>query len=119
MSWRERILINAKKALAPVLYRRPPVGLREDKLYVYLDALYHTREVQGASLEIGCYLGGTAAVAHRFLEQVGAHRQYLCIDTFQGFVEEQFETDRADGTPPALARMFSVSDKSLVTSTLR
>ena len=51
-------------------------------------------------LEVGCWLGGTAATAHRSMGQSGRSRRYVCIDTFGGFVPEQFQADLVNGTPP-------------------
>ena len=82
------VLLAIKKIFSKILYRKPFSGLAEDNLYAYLDVLYKKRKVSGAILEVGCSIGGTAAIAYKFLDRLGYHKNYTCIDTFSGFVEE-------------------------------
>jgi len=102
-----------KKILAPLLYRHRPVGLGPARQYFYLDWLYKTLNVPGAVVEIGCNVGGTAALAHKMLRQLGSSKRYVCVDTFSGFVEEQFETDLELGNHPRRRRSFSANSLSL------
>lgn len=99
---------------APVLLRNPVSGLQPARLYAYLDELRHAHDIDGAVVEIGCNLGGTAALAHRFLEQIGTPRRYVCVDTFSGFVESQFDQDVEAGVPPSARKMFSHNSVRLV-----
>jgi SAM-dependent methyltransferase len=74
----------------------------------YLTALAERRDVEGDVLEVGCWLGGTAAIANERLRKLGSVRRYVCVDTFTGFVEEQFVNDRDQhGTPASDRSMFS------------
>jgi O-methyltransferase len=94
---------------------KPFYALEPERLYYYLDSLWQRREIEGCVLEVGCWLGGTAATAYRFLEQSGAKsRRYVCIDTFGGFVEDQFQADLANGTPANERKSFQVNSKALV-----
>lgn len=102
-----------------LLYRRPPVGLMPERLYAWLDALDRTRDVPGAVVEIGCSVGGTAAVSHQFLHRTGTPRRYVCVDTFSGFVPEQFEADVALGNDPANRHLFDGNSVNLVRWVLR
>ena len=87
--------------LAPTLILpKPFYALEAERLYYYLDALWQRRDIDGCVLEVGCWLGGTAATAHRFLVKTGRSRRYVCIDTFGGFVPEQFQADLVNGTLP-------------------
>ena len=88
-----------KRAAAPRLYPYPASALQPQRLYAYLDALWQRRQVEGAVLEVGCWLGGTAALAYRMLAQTGFRKRYVCVDTFSGFTPEQFDHDLRHGTP--------------------
>jgi len=89
----------------------PPPVLQPERLYLYLDALWRTRHLEGAVVEVGCYRGGTTLAAQRFLTRTGDRRSYVAIDTFAGFDAEQFRVDADHGTPASLKAAFS--DNSL------
>jgi O-methyltransferase len=89
-----------------VLYRRPYSMLEPERLYVYLDALWKRRDVPGVVLEVGCWLGGTSAIAARMIRQAGFPRRYIAVDTFSGFVESQLDNDLRHGTPAGHSRYF-------------
>jgi hypothetical protein len=107
------INLIAKKLFAPILYRHKPIGLTAGKLYLYLDALYRTNEVEGAVVEIGCNLCGTSALANQMLYKLGSKRKYVCVDTFGGFVGEQFTADIGRGTPKIKESAFAANDIDL------
>jgi predicted O-methyltransferase YrrM len=96
---------NARRLLATRLYPRPVSDLHPAGLYVYLDALWNRRSMQGAIVEVGCWLGGTAAMAKRLMERAGMENRYVCIDTFGGFVPEhlQHEPSGSKGTTASFA----------------
>ena len=71
--------------------------LEPERLYAYLDAVWTQREVEGAVVEVGCFLGGTAALASRMMKNLGISKRYVAIDTFTGFVPDHFERDAAEG----------------------
>jgi O-methyltransferase len=101
--------------LAPTLILpKPFFALQPERLYYYLDALWQRREIDGCVVEVGCWLGGTAATAHQFLAQTGRSRRYVCIDTFDGFVPEQFQADLVNGTPPQERKTFQANSKATV-----
>jgi hypothetical protein len=106
------------RLLGPLLYRHPPVGLQPERLYTWHDTLRRTVDVPGAILEIGCNVGGTAAVSWRFLQHLGVPRQYLAIDTFDGFVPDQFDQDVALGNDPANRFVFADNSLALTRSVL-
>jgi len=103
-----------KRALAPWRYPQPSPQLNVERLYLYLDSLYKTRSIPGAIVEVGCFQGGTAAFAHRFLSGIGVKRRYLCIDTFGGFPQDQFAADADLGTEQFLEQSFSANSQKLV-----
>jgi O-methyltransferase len=102
-----------KSTLRPVLYRHPPIGLEPERLYLWMRTLLETRDVPGAVLEVGCAAGGTAAVCDRMLRQVGVTKRYICVDTFGGFVREQFDVDVGLGTAERVRHTFSANSAGL------
>ena len=108
-----RVATLAKHALAPIIYRNRPVGLSAGKLYLYLDALYRSNGLAGDVVEIGCNVCGTAALGHQMLRKLSSTRKYVCIDTFGGFVESQFERDAALGAKPHKGASFSANNIEL------
>jgi len=114
MSIRYGLKRMTREALVPLLYRYPPFVLAPERLYLYMHHLIQTKDVPGAVVEIGCNLGGTAVIAKRMLDRLDVHKTYVCIDTFDGFVSEQFETDAALGTPAKDQNLFSGNSRALV-----
>ena len=109
----------ARGLLTPILYRYPPSGLAPERLYLMLHHVIQTKDVKGPVVEIGCNLGGTTIFARRMMDRLGIRKAYICIDTFDGFVDKQFATDVALGTPSVDQRMFSGSSRKLVEKILR
>lgn len=108
-----------KTAFAPIIYRYPPVGLKEARLAVYLNALLERAGTNGSVAEIGSNLSGTSIVAYRALKQAGWSGRYICYDTFGGFVEEQYQVDADKGTSSSKRHMFSANSKNLVHKILK
>jgi O-methyltransferase len=104
----------ARSALVPLLYRYPPFALAPERLYLYMHHLIETKDVPGTIVEIGCNLGGTAVIARQMLGRLEVQKPYVCIDTFDGFVDEQFAVDVEFGTPPADQHLFSGNSRDLV-----
>ena len=48
-------------------------------------------------MEVGCFFGGTAAIASRMMKNLGISKRYVAIDTFTGFVPDHFDRDAAQG----------------------
>jgi O-methyltransferase len=109
----------ARSALVPMIYRYPPFALQPERLYLFLHYLIETRAVPGPVVEIGCNLGGTAIIARRMMRGLGIDKPYICIDTFDGFIAEQFAVDEALGTPAEVHDLFSGNSKELVAKILR
>jgi predicted O-methyltransferase YrrM len=98
---------------AAALLRLRPIRpeLEAERLTILLRALAQRREGRGAIVEIGCYRGGTALEANRLLKIWGAERRYVCLDTFEGFVDQQFSADEKEGTPSAYRHSFDVNSR--------
>jgi len=102
-----------------LLYPQPPVALQPERLRVYLNVLHERVGLDGDVVEVGCWLGGTAAIASRFLRRSGFKGKYVCIDTFDGFVAEQFEYDRVNfGVPESDRDIFDGNRESVLTRLL-
>jgi O-methyltransferase len=115
-----RLAKDRIKRIAPtVVYPKPVSGLQPQRLYAYLDALWQRRDVDGAIVEVGCWMGGTAAIAYQMLVRTGHTKRYMCVDTFGGFVPEQFDRDVEHGTPRSSRRIFSDSSRETVSKLLR
>jgi O-methyltransferase len=101
--------------------RRHPLRseLQPERLEVLLETLRDLRAVPGAILEVGCFRGGTTVEACRVLRELGVERDYVCVDTFAGFVPDQFEEDEHLGTSSALEQGFARNPIVLVRRTLR
>jgi hypothetical protein len=76
-------------------------------------------KVPGAVVEVGCASGGTAAHSDRLLRNIGANKPYVAIDTFDGFVPDQFNHDAERGTPESCRRGFAASSLPLVRQIVR
>lgn len=113
------LVLMAKKILASYIYRHKPIGLSAGKLYLYLDALYRTQQVEGDVVEVGCNVCGTSALGNQMLKKLNLNKDYYCIDTFGGFVEEQFHSDQQKGTPRRKRGAFSNNDLSLAQKVLK
>lgn len=100
-----------KKSFSSFLYKYKPIGLSAGKLYNYLDALKKTNHLNGAVVEIGCNLCGTSALGAEMLRKLKSSRTYYAIDTFGGFVKEQFEFDKQFNS--RLGKEYAFSSNSI------
>ena len=97
---------------------KPISGLVPDNLYAYLDALHKKRALPGVVLEVGCYRGATTAIAFTFLARQGIKKEYICIDTFDGFREEHIHVDRLLGLVERNFSAFNQNSKEDVNNRL-
>lgn len=81
---------------------------------VWLQTLERTSHVPGTVLEVGCSVGGTTAVSHQLMRNLEIRKPYLALDTFDGFVDEQFMDDTGSQTPSHHQHMFSANSRRLV-----
>jgi hypothetical protein len=78
-----------------------------------MDVLSKTKDLRGDVLEIGCYLGGTAALSVKMLDAIGIQKDYTVIDTFEGFEKAQFAYELTLGAKRSLINEFSSNSPSL------
>lgn len=90
------------------LRRRPLTPqLAPARLDDYLAAIRERADLPGAILEVGCFRGATTVIAGQMLRDLGQERRYVCVDTFEGFVPDQFDVDVEHGTPESFGTGFS------------
>jgi O-methyltransferase len=115
-----RMGVFAQRRAPELFHPQPRTTLGPERLYAYFDALWRRRKLDGSVVEVGCYLGGTAALAFQLLRDTSHEKRYVCIDTFGGFVPEQFAHDvRTHGLTSSERRGFSGSSKKMVERLLK
>ncbi len=110
---------SLKLAFSPMVYRYYPIGLQPSRFYFWTDSLYRTRALKGSVVEIGIAAGGTSASSYKFLRQIQSNREYVCVDTFDGFPKEQFAQDVKLGNSWKRFDQFSSNSISLVRKVLK
>ena len=75
--------------------------------------LIETSDVEGEVIEVGCYLGGTSAVAAKMMENLKIQKRYRVYDTFSGFTDKQWEKDDMKGEPSRLRDHFAANSPGL------
>lgn len=115
MSLATKVKYLGKTIFKDVLYRRltPGLGCKPDRIYLWTDVLMKTQDMKGHVLEVGCSIGYNASYSNYLLKRLQKPRPYLCVDTFSGFVDEQFQTDVDEGTKKSQGTMFSASSIDL------
>jgi len=103
----------AKGVLSPILFKYPPVGLHPERLQLWLRSVLESRDVPGDILEVGCDVCGTSAVTWSMMGRTGIRKRYLCIDTFSGFVDDQFAEDLRLGNSPRNRYAFAANSEWL------
>jgi len=102
-----------KTLMKSLIYRFPPIMLRPERTYLWLRTLIETAEVDGEVIEVGCYLGGTSAVAAKMMENIKIQKRYHVYDTFSGFTAAQWKNDKMKGASSKLKDHFSVNSPKL------
>ena len=70
-----------------ILYRYE-YNMTPEALGVLVQCITETRDVPGMIVEVGCDRGHTTAFLNRHMTACKIEKPYLCIDTFEGFVED-------------------------------
>jgi O-methyltransferase len=103
----------AKSVLKPLIYRFPPIMIQPERLMLWHQTIIETAHVAGDVVEVGCYLGGTAAVSKKMMGNLGNKKPYRVYDTFDGFVKEQWSADYAGGAFSQSGSDFSSNSPEL------
>jgi hypothetical protein len=102
-----------KFLLKPLIYRFPPIMLLPERLMLWQQTLIETIDLDGDVVEVGCYLGGTAAVATKMMRDLGNNKHYRAYDTFSGFTGEQWAAESAVGVSSDVREEFSCNSPAL------
>lgn len=76
-----------------VLFYRYAYMFRPAQLAFLVSSLTETHGLTGPILEIGCADGHTTVYLNKHLDDLGDTRDYVCIDTFNGFTEADVATE--------------------------
>jgi O-methyltransferase len=93
------LLANLIKSIAfhtglhRVLFYRYDYMFRPSELALLVSSLTETHGQKGPILEIGCAAGHTTVYLNKHLDDLGDAREYVCVDTFAGFTEEDIAVE--------------------------
>ena len=114
-----RLKYAVKSLLAPLIFRYPPSGIQPERLMMFLQAIVETADVPGPIVEVGSHLCGTSIIANKMMRNLGINKTYICVDTFSGFIPDQFHSDIQKGTPTGHRRLFADNSERLVRRILK
>lgn len=80
---------------------------------LWQETLIDTMALDGDIVEVGCYLGGTAAVSAKMMKNLNCSRSYRVYDTFNGFTKAQWNVDAAKGVTSDVRNDFSSNSPQL------
>lgn len=84
-----------------------------------LSCIEKTEGVPGAVVEIGCAAGRTTVWLNKALDELSSQRDYVCVDTFSGFTDEDIATEVSQRGKPAQAFSgFRVNKKAWFDQTM-
>lgn len=70
------------------VFHRYPYNFLPIHLNFLCGCIERTKELKGSILEIGCYSGDTTVFLNKHMDFLGLEKEYICIDTFSGFTED-------------------------------
>lgn len=80
--------------LRRVWYPRYQFQFFPRQLCFLANCIERTADVEGAILEIGCAHGLTTTFLYEFMTDSRIAKEYVCIDTFSGFTEEDISVEK-------------------------
>lgn len=95
------------------LYYRYQYSFTPSQLCFLIECLDRTSEVEGAVVEIGCAFGHTTVFLDKHLSSRGDQRNYVCIDTFSGFTDDDVAFEREARGKHSVSYAGCYSDASL------
>ncbi len=75
------------------LFYRYDYMFRPRDLALLITLLTETSELEGPIFEIGCAAGHTTVFLNKHLDDLGDARQYVCLDTFEGFTQTDIDVE--------------------------
>jgi O-methyltransferase len=97
------ILANALKSFAfhsglhRLLFYRYDYMFRPGELSLLVSCLTETNGMPGPIFEIGCAAGHTTVYLNKHLDDLNDSRDYICLDTFAGFTNDDIAVEVARG----------------------
>lgn len=105
--------VAALTPLRKYLYYRYDYSFSPSQLCFLVRCLDETSEVRGSVIEIGCAYGHTTVFLDKHLGDRGDVREYVCIDTFAGFTEEDAAFEHGTRGKSSVSYVQSYADASL------
>jgi hypothetical protein len=93
--------------------------MQPERLMLYFQTIIDTADVPGPVVEVGAHLCGTSILACRMMKNLRIDKPYICVDTFRGFVPDQFKADIPKGTPARNSSLFADNSEGLARRILR
>ncbi len=93
------------------MLHRYPYNFTPEQLCFLVSCIIETNTVPGQIVEIGCAVGHTTVFLDKHLQNAGIRKEYVCIDTFGGFVDQDISWEvKSRGKPSQVLRdAFSVN----------
>lgn len=101
-------------------YYRYQYNFTPAQLCFLCEVVSRVREVPGACLEVGCAYGATSVFLNKHLEQDKIDKEYIAIDTFEGFTggDIRHEVERRNKTRGMFEHAFQLNSKSRFDATM-
>lgn len=80
-----------RSPLRPVLFPFYRYNMTPPQLCFLCQCIERTRDVPGCAVEVGCSTGETTLFLKKYMDAQGIEKEYVCLDTFSGFVPEDIE----------------------------
>lgn len=99
--------------LRKYLYYRYQYSFNPSQLCFLIECLDRTSAVEGTIVEIGCAFGHTTVFLDRHLSSRADERDYVCIDTFAGFTDDDVAFEKEARGKRSVSYAGRYSDASL------
>ena len=100
-------VIQSKGYFRSLWYPRYEFQMFPRQLCFLGSCLDQVKDIDGAIVEIGCSYGLTTTFLYEYMIESGFKRDYVCIDTFDGFTEEDISIEGDRGNKSSwLHKMF-------------
>ena len=129
LTYRTPILRDLYFGSKQVVFQIPFVGNLFDYRYDYMfspgqlaflcEQITNVAEIPGSILEVGCATGHTTVFLNRHIGAIDLDVNYYAIDTFDGFTDEDLESERALGRDYWYAPVFRGNSKARFDRTMK
>lgn len=102
------------------MYSVYPYMFDPDQLVFLISSVKEQIKVPGCFLEIGCAEGASTALLNRTLKVEGVERDYIALDTFGGFPDDQADYEVSmRGKSKTIKKSFTTNDMAWVDKSLK